>query len=548
MGLVWQKRLDGPLSVGAVAAALVVAVLVLVSGFNIAWDFLNYHYYDAFALFHDRSRDIAPAGLHTFFNPAAEIPFYLAANFLPWCLTGALFGLFSGLNITLAYLASRTALGGPRGPMLAALCAVFAAGSTNFAIELSSVNHDNLVSLFLLAGLMPLLRLPHSRHVLVHVAVAGFVIGMGVGLKYTLAPFLVGAGAFLPLLLRGRFGFARIATATAVFAGFALAGALVTAGWWMLHLWQTYGNPFFPMFNGIFHSPYAAPESYADHRFLPRGLMERLAFPFFFARDAARAGVKLPVHDYRYVAAFVGFIAAGVVYAVQRLKRLPAEVPATLMPRNVAWFLIGLTVLAYVIWEMAFSVSRYLLPLDLLLPLVGLAVLQVLGFTSLRFVAAWGAGFLLLTVTASHPWHGEFRWDSHLLAVDLPAIAHPDESMVLLAGTAPLSYLIPAFPQQIPFVRISLEDGFGAAASGGITAIDSSAILARRARDAVRSHRGDLYVLFGVTEGTRKTEGAIVGETLRRLSLRMLPSSCRAVVPSLRYEHQSFWLCGLARV
>jgi len=535
------------MAAAAVAAAALAAVIVLIGGFAIAWDFQNYHYYDAFALFHDRLRDIAPAGLHTYFNPTAEIPFYLGAAVLPPVLFGLCFGLFSGLNVTLAYFVSRAALRGLNAPVLAAFCAGFAATSTNFAIELASVNHDNLVSLFLLAGLLPLFRLEQSRRVMANVAAAGFVIGMGVGLKYTLAPFLIGAGAFLWVLLRGRLASRPIAIATAVFAAAALAGVMLTAGWWMLHLWHSYGNPFFPMLNGLFHSPYAAPESYADHRFLPQGALEQLAFPFFFARDAARAGVKLPVHDYRYAVAYVGLGVAGAIYAAQRLRRAPPHAHGeTPMPLGAAWFLIGFSLVSYVIWQMAFGVSRYLLPLDLVLPLVGLAVLEVLNFTALRWLALWGVGFLLLAASADHPWRGERPWNRDLMAVRVPAI--PPDSMVVLAGTAPMSYLIPAFPMQTRFVRISLADGFGPAASGGITAVDSNALLATRARDAVRSHQGGLFVLYGLTAGTRATEGAVVDETLRRLKLRLIPSSCQPVVPNLRYERQSFRLCGLARL
>lgn len=538
-------RLSRVTTAVAVLAPLVFGLIVLKAGFGIAWDFLNYHFYDGFAVFHDRSRDIAPAGLHTYFNPAAEIPFYLSAVLLPPWLAGVLFGVFSGLNLTLTYFAARAALRGPNAWLPAILCAVFAVTSTNFAIELASVNHDDLVSLFFLAGLILLLQASLGGRLMARVAGAGVIIGMGVGLKYTLAPFLVGTGAFLPLLFRGHLRWRKLIGVAIVFAAAALAGALITAGWWMLHLWRDYGNPFFPMFNGFFRSPWAAPASYADHRFLPRGLLQQLAYPFFFARDAARAGVKMPVHDYRYLVAYLGFIAAAVICVVQRVRQAGSEHAGALMPRNIAWFLIFMSATSYIVWQMAFSVSRYLFPLDVLLPLVGLAWLEVLGFTSWRWVAAWAGGFAVLALTASHPLDVWTPWTRRLMAASVPPIAHPPSTMIVLAGTAPMSYMIPAFPPQVRFVRISLKDGFDPAASGGITALDSDALLARQARAAVASHNGDLYVMYGTMEKTKAAEDAVVAQTLRGLKLQMVDASCRPVLPTLRYIGEEFRLCAL---
>ena len=38
--------------------------------------------------------------------------------------------------------------------------------------------------------------------------------------------------------------------------------------------------------------------------------------------------------------------------------------------------------------------------------------------------------------------------------VKMPAIAHPNDTMILMAGEAPMGYLVPSFPQQIPVLRI----------------------------------------------------------------------------------------------
>ncbi len=109
----------------------------------------------------------------------------------------------------------------------------------------------------------------------------------------------------------------------------------------MLYLWNAFGNPLFPMFNAIFRSPWAETMSYADHRFL-------LAGAAFLVRGRAAAGGE------------------------------------TVMPTGTAWFLIAMTVTSDVLWQMIFGVSRYLLALDLLLPLQGLRLDVVPGSCALK--------------------------------------------------------------------------------------------------------------------------------------------------------------------
>lgn len=544
--MAWEARLRRPLAILALGVPVLTGLAVLVSGLGLAWDFLNYHYYDGYAVFVDRSRDIAPAGLHTYFNPTAEIPFYLGARYLPMPLFGFLFGFVSGLNFPLVFfLARKVLLRAPNASVLAFLCALFGCSSANFAVELGSVNHDNLVSLFFLAGLILLFYALSTHRRLLLIGLSGGVIGLGVGLKLTLMPFLAATGAFLPLLYYGRMPLRRMLAGMGVFAAAALVGVFATSAWWMLHLWSAFGNPLFPMFNTVFHSPFAAASSFADHRFLPHGLLRQLAFPLYFSFDYRLVGIKLPVQDYRYLAAYVGLLLAAAALLIRRLRGANASFGGKLMEARAAWFLIAMTVTAYVLWQVTFSVSRYLLPLDLLLPLAALAWMHVLQWTSWRAIAIWAGVFALLAITANHPWRGEHAWNDKLMAVDVPPI--PDGSLVVMVGTAPMSYLIPGFPARVSFVRISLEDGFSDVAPGGITGIDSPGLLAKRARQEIATHAGERYVLFGQQRLEKKLADRVVVATLERLRLAMDPASCAPVRPSLRYPNQTYTICRLRR-
>ena len=45
--------------------------------YEIVWDFMNYHYYNAWAFVHNRfNKDILMAGVNGFFNPLPDVPLY----------------------------------------------------------------------------------------------------------------------------------------------------------------------------------------------------------------------------------------------------------------------------------------------------------------------------------------------------------------------------------------------------------------------------------------------------------------------------------------
>src|SRR5688572_20421562 len=72
-------------------------VLVQVFGQDANWDLRNYHWYDAYAVLTGRhDLDMGVAQTPTYYNPALDIPFYLAAQTLPARLFGFLVGALQG--------------------------------------------------------------------------------------------------------------------------------------------------------------------------------------------------------------------------------------------------------------------------------------------------------------------------------------------------------------------------------------------------------------------------------------------------------------------
>src|SRR5207237_1942932 len=104
-----------------------------------------------------------------------------------------------------------------------------------------------------------------------------------------------------------------------------------------------------------------------------------------------------------------------------------------------------------------FSVWRYLLPIEMLAPvlitaLVGVIVPAARMRRAAMLASAALLGLIALT-TRPADW-GHVSWDRELYGVRVPPIPRPDQALVLMAGTAPTAFMIPFFPACIPFIRL----------------------------------------------------------------------------------------------
>ena len=175
-------------------------LLSLHMGKSMAWDLLHYHYYNGYAFLNDRLNfDILPAVFHTFLNPALDVAFYAAVETLPPRAVGFGLGAIHGVNIILLFLCARRVLtrwGGRWADRSAgAQPAAGVSGGNRVRFRrrhgnLGSWHHDLIASLFFLGALLVLLR-REGGMTLWRAAAAGLLVGIGLGLKLTLAPFVV---------------------------------------------------------------------------------------------------------------------------------------------------------------------------------------------------------------------------------------------------------------------------------------------------------------------------------------------------------------------
>jgi hypothetical protein len=453
------------------------------------WDLFNYHLYNAFALLNGKLHvDLAPAGFQSFFNPLLDVPYYFAQLYLPAPLIGFAIGWVHGLSfVLLLAIAQQTLPTLPdrdrfRIPLLIAFTGCLTA---NYLSALGNTMGDNTTALLTLASLFLILKCwdelcSVSGFGIGMAVAAGILAGLSTGLKLTNSVYAV---AMCAALLGCPTTFWNRGRLIASFAFGTLLGIALTGGYWLLEMWRTFGNPFFPQFGNYFPSPLAAGIGAADSSWRPRGFVETLLWPFYFSVDSLRVG-QLKLHQIIWPITYVLFgwwlVSSIRGVAGRRSSR-------SLDPR--ARYLLTFLALGYLGWMLVFGVYRYIVTIELIAPLaVFLLFSQVIGYPKARQVAAWTLAVMTLVVLLGgvRTW-GHEDWAVRAFRADLPVLPDPQHTTALVvAEDPPYAWLATLFPPEIAFVGV-----------GGGPIFDTPTYLAR-VKQTVETRGGPA---FAVAEG-----------------------------------------------
>jgi hypothetical protein len=467
---------------GAVRAAMLLVPLLfgLVSlglGQDENWDLKNYHLYNAYSLMNGRlGFDLAPGQWQSYFNPTLDLLYYGLLTALPAPLAGVAMGVLHGLNFLLVLGIARMLLPPPaaanasdryRLPLLLAFAGMLGAG---FLSGVGNSMGDNMSALFVLASLYLVLANwprwtpagPQGRGgwnggTLALLLAAGLVMGLGTGLKLTNATYALALCVAL-LVLDGGF-WHRIRLAFCYGVG-VLAGIAIAAGHWFWTMWQTFGNPLFPQFNKLFHGPLAAQFGVLDLGHVPQSWVEAVFWPFIFTLHFDRVS-EVPLKETVWPITYLLFLALGVKLLLRwrgRATPAAAATPAPLLaPRQ--RFTLVFFVLGYLGWLKLFGIYRYLVPLELLTPLVVWLLLHALLRTGAARVA--GRWLLLLVALATFPFvtWGHTPWAREAFSVSDPGLADPAASVFYTVhADPPLGWMVKYLPPQLRVM--SLGSGF----------------------------------------------------------------------------------------
>ena len=430
-------------SLGGFFACLVVgAALSVWLGQDANWDLLHYHLYDPMALVRGTWRhDVAAAGMQGYFNPLMDVPYATLAlgplARFPRVLA-AIMGLWTGLLFWLGVrISGLLHRGWIRLPaVLLAVTGVATIGQTGATFN------EVAIATMVLGGLAIVLRgLAMGTVTAQRMLGAGLLIGIAAGLKPTAAPY----AAALCLALVGAMRPGALMRAWVCFTAGWGAGVGAAGGWWGWHLWRSFGNPVFPLFNGVFRSPWYPPANFIDARRIPTDWLHWLFAPVWWAWAVTTRATEAPSNDPRLaIALLLGYAAIAACALRRGWPALPAAARVSL----------AFTALAYAAWLGTSGIGRYAVPIEVM---AGLCVPLLLGllwpgrpsFATLATTAA-----LLGAVATTHyaRW-GRTRYHATTITADTSFVA-PGTLFVVL--DAPSSYIVPLLPHQDSIATVGL--------------------------------------------------------------------------------------------
>lgn len=426
------------------------------SGRDLNWDQLNYHFYIAYAFLGDRlAVDFNAASIQSYINPLPQLPFYwLARSGLDSWLAAFFLAALQGVSLSLLYLAARLATYRMHGySVVAALSVVSMALAHPVVIaELGSSFAEIVANVPFVAALCALYAGFHRPDGGARAAwwmLAFALAGMAVALKLVYIVFAVGL-LMVPLLLSS--GWRNRAIRVSAAGAALLGGWYVAGGFWHLRLLESFGNPFFPFFNNIFHSPNYSPIALANDRFSHRGILEIMALPWRMLSLDKFVTTERVVFDPRYAIA-VCLAVFALSLRIYRGQRAFNRVTLSGACVVAVWF-VG--------WAISSGNGRYALPMHFA---IGLVVAHLCMVASAdRFTAtASVVGVAIICLISARAFGEQAHWTrakhaDRWLQVNIPESAKVPGALYVSAGyfdRSSSSFLAPWLPQSARFANIN---------------------------------------------------------------------------------------------
>lgn len=494
------------------------------------WDLLNYHIYNPWALLNDRvGSDLGPAGLQSWFGPTLDLFYYAAINFLNPKLVGFLIGFLQGLNFFLLYKIARRLLREYRNKDIYALLLALAGVLTvGFQAEIGTSLHDSLAALFPLSAMWTVLiaidRINDADQGPVYrlLIAAGFVAGVGMGLKLVSAIYalpLCLSLMILPAHWRKRFLF------PLAFGVSALLGLFITAGYWFMELWQLFGNPLFPQFNDIFKSDLAIPASIRDVRFLPKTLFDKVFYPVIFTLDPQRAA-ELVYTQYSWLTAYIAVPLLLLARIWFYIRGDTAQRPWNIETN----YLLVFFCTSYLLWLNMFGIYRYLIVMEMLIPLLLFVIFTYVFKARLSGITAMVLITVLTTVNLpGAPSWGRAEWSDTVYRVEPNVLTTgPEPAVVYLAGQ-PAAWIIPGLDIEAPFIQV-------------VPNFPIAEPYWHRAKMLSESRPGQRYIIF---ESDREHIIARTDHAMTKLGIEADEDRCENIVAYIGGDKSEYRLCEI---
>ena len=514
-------------------------------GKDMQWDTLDYHLYAGFSAIHDRfGLDYFAAAPQSYLNPYAYAPFYLLVTSGLSALEVA--GILAVVQSAILWLTYELAIAvAPPGPPSARIamgaCAALLAFANPVLVEqFGSSFADVTTAELVLAGALVLIRAIRTPGAW-RVAAAGFLLGAASALKLTnslAAISLTIVPLFLPLRWPRRLG------SVALYGlGVGLSFALVSLPW-SIQLQRHFGNPLFPIFNGIFRSPQYTTARLIDFRFIPTSFVAALWRPFAMTEPVGMVHFERPAPDLRYALLIV--LAALLVLARwvrSRSREATAGQPGRSAESRTLLALGCAFLIDWVLWLTESGNSRYFIPMAcvaavlivglicrLLMARPRVLACAVAAILVTQFCRVWdGAAF-----RPAYPWAGQ-RW----FEVSIPHPLALQPALYFSVGMQSSSFVVPYLPAGSGFVNLEGDYLLGPEGANGAHIRKLITRFSPHLRVLVVDSRAD------AARDSDVPHLADVDDAAEPFGLRVDPSSCSRILaraaPTLEIVPPSAW-------
>ena len=513
------------------AASTVLAVaLNYVFGKDMASDLLQYHFYSGFSALNDRfEQDYFAAGLQSYFNPYAYVPFYvLVKSGLPALAVGSVLAVIHSVVLWLTYeLACRLCPSEDRRErFLFGVCAAVLAFMNPVLLQQIGASFSDITTTGLVLGgwlfLVQAVRYPRTTPVVF----GAILLGIATALKPTNSIHAFGGFflvAFVPLPFLGRLR-------SLFYFGASLgASFVVTAAPWSYRLARTFGNPMFPLLNNVFKTPYAATATSKAYRFVPDSLTDALLRPFAMSGTGDMIHEELLSPDIRYallLLVFLVFVVARIWQSVRRAS-IPAPAPSSESATR-ALIALGCGFTAeWIVWLDGSGNSRYFIPMACVAAVLAVALLfrllanHTLGRNGI-LLALFAAQGTQLALGTDYRWNPA-PWGGRWFDVEIPEKLASQPNLYLSIGMQSNSYIAPFLPKGSGMA--SFAGGYPLGPDGA-TASHLRAMIARSAPHLRVLVSGDRIHEDSALRAPRQSD---VDDTLRIFDLRVDMSDCETI-------------------
>jgi hypothetical protein len=390
-----------------VAIALTIALLFVYfyrRGKDVNFDQLNSHAGLAFDALNGHVTRRIPygAGYGTLLPAFWALPWWILSSRLPDRVSGLILFIpvvpiiFAGRSVGRSLLRNKAA-----SLQTDVLILSVTATSVSLLTEVGTTFGNLPSGLFVLLGIAVLCSRISNKQLVdaKFAAVSGSLFGIGAGLKWTNAIYLLSAGLALLVV------YPRLKTLFA-FGLSSLVGTFSIGAPWFLASWSDFGSPMFPWYNDIFKSGLFSEQAPSDPRWLLR-VSELPFFPLELAQGTAKTG-EIASSDARLLLVFSAFI----LLAIQRLISRSKFLTTGWQTKSPFAFLTIFFCSSYIVWGLGFGVQRYFIVGEVVAGILLLKCCDVL-------LRAWSSNSkhyqlflipLLLLFTTTVPNYGHIPW------------------------------------------------------------------------------------------------------------------------------------------